>query len=126
MRVLIIDDDALVRRAWVKILKSRGWEVVTAADPGEAVDYYDQADVVISDWHMPYGGGARVLKDSTKPVIICSATPPDTAKCAAILTKPASVDKMHETLMKVLAEQDIDESVVDTFESGLCIAGVLS
>src|SRR5438132_12788677 len=55
MKILVIDDDHLVRYALTKILLSAGYEVVTAADGkrGMAVLRAEHPDVVITDIIMP-------------------------------------------------------------------------
>lgn len=71
--ILIVDDEPMVIRAVARVLRSRGFEVLSAADPIEARAHYAAADVVLSDWNMPNGGGQRVLDESPKPVVIHSA-----------------------------------------------------
>lgn len=71
--ILIVDDQPMVLRAISRALRSHGFDVLTALDPVEAAKLYDLVDVVLSDWHMPNGGGQRVLDESPKPVVIHSA-----------------------------------------------------
>ena len=65
-RILIMDDDKLIRNAVCRILSQSGYEVVQAKDGSEAIDTYIEArvtgrafDLVILDMTMPGGKGAR-------------------------------------------------------------------
>jgi CheY-like chemotaxis protein len=54
-RVLVVDDDAVVRLVTSNALRSKGYEVVTAADCSEAIGAVAQAkpDIVLLDLHFP-------------------------------------------------------------------------
>ena len=56
-RILVVDDEELVRNVVVRMLSSLGYEVATAADAREAVEYYRRfgrdVSVVIIDMVMP-------------------------------------------------------------------------
>jgi CheY-like chemotaxis protein len=62
-RVLIVDDDAVVRSATSNLLRNHGFEVMTAADCSEAIGAIAQVkpDVILLDLSFPpeiaYGGG---------------------------------------------------------------------
>lgn len=59
-RVLVVDDEPLVARVAVRML--RGDEVKVASGPAEALELCrtDEFDVVLCDLSMPDGGGARL------------------------------------------------------------------
>jgi DNA-binding NtrC family response regulator len=63
-RVLIVEDEAYVRDSLAEVLRSRGYDVETAAAPPAAVASLERApvDVVLSDLKMPGGGGLELLK----------------------------------------------------------------
>jgi CheY-like chemotaxis protein len=63
MKILVIDDDHLVRYALTKILSSTGYAVVTAADGkrGMAVLHAEHPDVVITDIIMPEQEGIDTI-----------------------------------------------------------------
>ena len=90
MKILIVDDDHLVARSVARILKREGFDVMIAIDPVEASAYYGVADVVVSDWEMPNGGGARVLKESPIPVVIHSAVAD--LRAEFFVPKPSRID----------------------------------
>jgi DNA-binding NtrC family response regulator len=74
IRVLLIDDEPGILRALTNELRRAGFEIVGAAnDPVEAREFYALAEVVVSDWVMPAGGGAVVLKESPVPVVVHSS-----------------------------------------------------
>ena len=63
MKILVIDDDHLVRYALSRILLSNGYEVVTASDGrrGMAVLRTEHPDVVITDIIMPEQEGIDTI-----------------------------------------------------------------
>lgn len=58
-RVLIVDDEAALRRTLERVLRGMGYEVVTAADAQLAYDVLHETDVdlVLLDLHMPQMSG---------------------------------------------------------------------
>lgn len=62
-RVLVVDDEEMIRITSAKVLQSRGFEVRTAADGFEALVELRKAppDIVISDLHMPNMSGFELL-----------------------------------------------------------------
>lgn len=104
-RVLIVDDDAPTRRALARLLRGEGWLADTAADPDEAINYLcerviagDGPLVVLSDWDMPNGGGARVLAESPVPVVIYTGNPDAPPAGTRVLTKPAELNVINAAL----------------------------
>jgi DNA-binding response OmpR family regulator len=63
MKILVIDDDHLVRYTISKILQRNGFDVVTASDGkrGMAVFRSENPDVVITDIIMPEQEGAETI-----------------------------------------------------------------
>lgn len=90
-KILIVDDTPEILKAVERELRREGFDVVTASDPVEAAALYSEAAVVVSDWVMPNGGGARVLEESPVPVVIHSGSMAlQPIGAVAILQKPAS------------------------------------
>jgi DNA-binding response OmpR family regulator len=58
-RVLIVDDEAALRRTLERVLREMGYDVVTAADPQLAYEVLHETDVdlVLLDLHMPQMSG---------------------------------------------------------------------
>ena len=65
-KVLVIDDEAHIRRVIELKLKTRGYEVVMAKDGSEGLDMIktQQPDVVISDLNMPKLDGKTLCEQT--------------------------------------------------------------
>ena len=65
MKVLVIDDEALVRRSLSRALRSKGHDVVEALDGNEGLQQWRQSnpDLVFLDVLMPGLTGPQVLKE---------------------------------------------------------------
>ncbi len=101
-RILIIDDDAGVRRVLERILQGAGYEVEQASDAFQALDLLDslQPDAALLDIKMPGMDGFGLLDNLTKrgleiPVVILTGHGDQftareclDAGAAAYLTKP--------------------------------------
>jgi DNA-binding response OmpR family regulator len=64
-RILVVDDDDLIRKLVVRTLERAGYEVVAAADGQQAArQYRDQpADLIITDLFMPEKEGMEVIME---------------------------------------------------------------
>jgi DNA-binding NtrC family response regulator len=62
-RIMIVDDDASIRRTLHLLLSRAGYDVVQAADGSEAVRLWRQGggDLVITDLHMPEKDGIETI-----------------------------------------------------------------
>jgi len=81
-RVLLVDDDPAVLRAYERVLIRRGWQVETAVDGVHALERLrDRSyDVVVSDVKMQRMGGVALLRairefDPDLPVILMTGQP---------------------------------------------------
>jgi signal transduction histidine kinase/CheY-like chemotaxis protein len=65
-RILVVDDEAMIRRLAVMTLQGRGYRVLEAADGQQAVDVYtrerDRIDLVILDLSMPVLSGHETFR----------------------------------------------------------------
>jgi PAS domain S-box-containing protein len=116
--VLVIDDEATIRRVIRKTLKSFGYRVVTANGGPKGLSIYSQrhAEIaaVLTDMMMPTMGGVATVGgllriNSKAKTIIVTGFVTDAQKKAAIaagatefLAKPFTVEKLLLTLRKVL------------------------
>jgi two-component system cell cycle sensor histidine kinase/response regulator CckA len=114
-RLLIVDDEKLVRSAIRKVLTRRGFVVDEAPDGSEGLARVREATEpyqgVLLDLSMPGISGERVLEQlrlthPDLPVVILSGFVEDPAKVAsanAVLHKPLTSKVLVETLDRVLA-----------------------
>ena len=80
-RILVVDDEELVRSLAARVLEASGFEVVGATDGLEALEVFERAPdsirLVLLDWMMPRLSGAETLdalreRRSDLPVILSS------------------------------------------------------
>ena len=64
-RILVVDDDDLIRRLVVKTLERAGYEVVASADGRQAAQEYDKdpTDLIITDLFMPEKEGMEIIME---------------------------------------------------------------
>ena len=64
-KILVIDDDVMIRNAVERMLKSRGFEVCLAADGRAGVETFhrEQPDLVITDIIMPDKEGFQLIME---------------------------------------------------------------
>jgi DNA-binding NtrC family response regulator len=122
-RILIIDDEASIRRPLQIILERAGHEVVSAANGSEAVRLWRQCpgDMVITDIHMPEKNGleaiielrqiapqVRILAMSGGDLNARVDVLGDAALLGAVQTisKPFTLDEMLRAVEKVLETRE--------------------
>ena len=92
-RILIVDDDEVVRRSYLRSLESTSCQVAAASDGEEALQTMEQSpfDVVLLDMRMPGQDGLSVLRTikqkwpDSEVVIITGYPTVDSAKQAVQL-----------------------------------------
>lgn len=78
-KILIVDDEASIRRILETRFKMLGYETATASDGEEALDLFDKfkPDIMVLDIMMPkmdgYGVTKEVRKNNDTPIIILTA-----------------------------------------------------
>ena len=128
MKVLLVDDDATLRRTLGIGLRAEGHEVLIAADGRSALQALreDKPDIVVLDLGLPDLSGVEVLRRlrawSTIPVVVLSARAESTEKVQALdlgaddyVTKPFG---MEELLARVRASARRAGSDVPVLETG--------
>lgn len=75
MKVLVVDDSAVMRKIVMKILGVAGYtDVVEAVDGKDALSKASDVDIVFTDWNMPVMDGLTFVKElrksSTVPVVM--------------------------------------------------------
>ncbi len=118
-RILLVDDDALVRDSVGEILEFQGWKVVKAESGKAALTIFQQVQefaAIIIDFNMPTMNGIQTLKElrrigCTAPAILCSGhllDPQNTGVMGdfqAFLTKPFLRSELDETLRRFTQPQ---------------------
>jgi two-component system, cell cycle sensor histidine kinase and response regulator CckA len=112
-RVLVVDDEDLVRDVLARMIEDLGYAADTAADGPSALAMLDQHefDAVLVDLSMPRMSGAEVVAAVRKlkprlPVILCSGFDRDgrgRVDADAFLPKPFRIEVLEETLAKLFA-----------------------
>jgi DNA-binding response OmpR family regulator len=99
LHVLLVDDDALLRRALARALRAFGWRVTEAVDGVDALRLLDdpgrRVDVLLSDVDMPQLDGiglwsAARARRAGLPVLLMSGRSHTLPAGAAFLAKPAA------------------------------------
>src|SRR5207245_2543101 len=90
MRVLIAEDDAVMRAGLTEILEGEGYDVAAAPDGARALDRWtaDRADFVLLDIMMPERSGYDVCREIRRtdldvPVVFLSAKTEEIDKVVA-------------------------------------------
>jgi DNA-binding response OmpR family regulator len=115
-RILLVDDDPVVRDSLNDVLVSEGYTVIQAENGQQALDLLKQSrvDLTLLDLNMPIKGGWDTFEQLTRehpliPVIIVTARPNQlftalSAGAGALLEKPMDMPSLLETMRKLLAE----------------------
>jgi CheY-like chemotaxis protein len=119
-KILIVDDDPVVRKSFDRVLSGRGYVVVTASDGAEALRKIgaEQYDAVFADIRMPGMDGIAVAEQIKSrqpwlPVVIVSgyATAENEARAraagvSAVLHKPLSPEMIEDGAREAMLEKD--------------------
>jgi len=119
-RILIVEDEVLLRDVSKEMLETLGYQVDEACDGREAVEkitaFPDQWDVVLMDLSMPRLGGEEALKiirdlhQDLKIVIMSGLADEETrkrvleAKATAFIRKPINMSNLSDVISRVLSE----------------------
>ncbi|MCF8039911.1 MAG: response regulator [Desulfohalobiaceae bacterium] len=115
-RILIIDDDASIREILKEYLEQLGFQVKTAADGLEGLDFIQQQnyDLIVLDIRLPYVSGIGLIKVARKinpevPIISITAYgkhPEKTAQHEATLVvpKPFQLDGLSRKINNLLTK----------------------
>jgi CheY-like chemotaxis protein len=117
-RILLVDDDAFVRRLLRLTLSAHDFEIAEASDGDLALDLIDaqHPELVLLDWQMPFTPGSTVLnrlqeRHPDLPVVVLTTDPGERAEAmrlgaTAFLTKPFSPLGLLETIESLLGLRD--------------------
>ncbi|MDX2004738.1 MAG: response regulator transcription factor [Meiothermus sp.] len=62
LKVLVIDDESVVRKLLRTVLERGGYQVLEAVNGLQALDLLPKADLVVLDWNMPEMDGIELLE----------------------------------------------------------------
>ncbi len=118
-RVLIVDDEPSILATMVPLLRTRGYEVLTAMSGYAAVERVerDKPDVIVLDLGLPDIDGIEVCRlvreHATTPIIVLSARGAEGDKVRALdagaddyVTKPFGVEELVARIRAALRRAD--------------------
>ncbi|HKK55737.1 sigma-54 dependent transcriptional regulator [Marinobacter sp.] len=114
-RILIVEDEEIIRSAIRKLLTHAGYDIADADSVEEATEHQQpsQFDLIISDLRLPGAPGTELIRRAPDtPVLIMTSyaslrSAVDSMKMGAVeyLAKPFDHDEMLEVVSKILARQ---------------------
>ena len=119
MKVLIVDDESLIRTSLKRVFEGRKHQVVVAENGQEGLDLWQKSnpDLVILDMLMPGLTGAQVLKNMGRPlrskvILISAYTGEYDIKKASELGASLFIPKPFQSIFEVVerAEKLFSES----------------
>jgi DNA-binding NtrC family response regulator len=126
VKILIVEDDAAMRRSCAKVFLLKGFEVVGASSASEALDEIRMSgdiDIVLTDLKLPGMDGVALLEeikqlDATIEVILMTgygsiknAVNAMKHGAADYITKPFDTDELLMTVGKIVQLSDLREEV---------------
>ncbi|MHC4376459.1 MAG: response regulator [Planctomycetota bacterium] len=133
-RILVVDDESLVRTTAAEMLRTLGYEVLLASDGEEGVRFFgeefDRIDGVLLDLIMPGMDGracAQALQkiDSDVPIVLCSgwgyealADDLERGGFAGLVRKPYKLSELARAVEQALGRRALDDESADSEVSG--------
>ncbi len=109
LKIMIVEDDPLIRQLYETILKKKGYDVVAVASDGaQAVTMYqdlnDKPDLIILDFRMPKMNGLQVSREilaenATTEILMISGDPTFDRKAVIsrginLMQKPVEINEI--------------------------------
>ncbi len=129
-RILVVDDDPLIRGSLYEMLRGQRYEVEMASDGSEAMDHLNRRpfQLVITDWKMPQMDGMSLLahiktQHPDVNVILVTGFGNVSSAVEAIrqgafdyLTKPIQPEELEDTIRRALTQYIVPvDDVADPF-----------
>jgi DNA-binding response OmpR family regulator len=119
MKILVAEDDIIMRESITHMLKQDGFNVIAAENGREAMEIFekDKPDLVITDILMPYNSGLEFIdiirnNASRVPVIVLSALDEEATVMEAFnlgaddfLTKPVKPGELSIRVKRLLKKK---------------------
>lgn len=122
-RILVVEDDPQVSKMFCQVLRAKGYQVVEAAEGGQALKLYREqpADLVLLDLFMPGMEGIETLREllrhfpAAKVIMVSDggrlkirAQLDVAVKLGAkrAIAKPCTAEELIDAVEEVLAEPD--------------------
>jgi CheY-like chemotaxis protein len=115
-KILVIDDEAHIRKYLTSVLEDNGYETCAAADGEEGMEILEKErpDLITLDLQMPGDTGTRFYRNMSRskdfkdlPVIVVSGIPGKhlaVKKPVAIFDKPIDRDRLISVVKETLGE----------------------
>lgn len=117
-KVLVVEDDPLLRRVLIKILQTWGYAILEAPDGLAALEHVratpDEVRLILLDIMLPLLNGLEVARhvreeQPTLPIVACSAALTDEIRdeltslgVEVFLPKPYTPESLHSLLIRML------------------------
>ncbi len=115
-RILIVEDESIIRSALKRLLEKNGYEISDAESVSEATERFslDNFDLIISDLRLPGAPGTDLIGLATNvPVLIMTSyaslkSAVDAMKLGAVdyIAKPFDHDEMLKTVATILEQKE--------------------
>jgi len=123
-RILVVEDEAVIRAALRKLLEHSGYEVDDAESVDDATERFDLAsfDLIITDLRLPGAPGTELIRLAGRvPVLIMTSyaslrSAVDSMKLGAVdyIAKPFDHDEMLATVSDILSRHEDQPETEDT------------
>jgi two-component system, NtrC family, response regulator AtoC len=125
-KIMVVDDEHLIRWSLEQNLKKQGYEVCTAGTGEDALRLAreEQPELVLLDYHLPGINGLEVLqrlKETDEDIVVIMVTAQGGLETAVntmrhgaydYINKPFNLDEMAIVIRKALETQDLRREVV--------------
>lgn len=121
-KILIVEDEAVIRRALCKLLERNEYKVSEAASVKQALDQFKLStfDLIISDLRLPGAQGTELIKHAEDvPVLIMTSyaslrSAVDSMKSGAVdyIAKPFDHDEMIDSVTTIIANHSPQNSEI--------------